>query len=205
MSRTIKAPDERRQELLGIGLNLFMRKGAEGVSIKEVVQQANVATGLFYYYFKSKDAFLEEAINAYIEGTIGNMLEGLQNGEIPLLQRVKSTLAAFQEHALRLAPLMREEAITSLQHHVLMDNMLQRLCPIIQEIIEQGNGEGVFRVENPAVAAPFIIHGLSGVLHENLSDELKDNFQKDIQTLLFTVLGVTHDRTPSEVNLDGNT
>lgn len=194
MSRIIKAPDERRQELLAIGLKLFMEKGADGVSIKEVVKQANVATGLFYYYFKSKDVFLEEAINAHIKGTIGNILEGLQSEEMPLLQRVKNALADFQGHAARMAPFMQEGATTSFQHHVLMDSMLHRLSPIIQEIIEQGNQQGVFRVDNPVIVAPFIIHGLSGVLHREVPGEMEENLNKDIQTLLFTILGVdNHD------------
>lgn len=55
MSRIVKKPDIRRQELLDIGIKLFFEAGGKGVSIQEVVKQAEVATGLFYYYFKSKD------------------------------------------------------------------------------------------------------------------------------------------------------
>ena len=63
MSRIVKKPDIRRQELLDIGIKLFFEAGGKGVSIQEVVKQAEVATGLFYYYFKSKDEFLDEALN----------------------------------------------------------------------------------------------------------------------------------------------
>ena len=61
MTRTVKKPDIRRQELLDIGVKLFFEAGKKEISIQEVVKQANVATGLFYYYFKSKNDFIDEA------------------------------------------------------------------------------------------------------------------------------------------------
>jgi len=202
VSRIVKAPDERRQELLAIGLDLFMQKGTEGVSIKEVVTQANVATGLFYYYFTSKDAFLEEAINSHITGSIGEMLECLQNKDFPLLQRVKKVLLAFMEHANRYAQFLQQDVINSPQHYVLMDSMLQRLCPIIQDAIEEGISQGIFTVNNAEVAATFIIHGLSGILHTKIPDEAKDRYTKDIESLVLTVLGVSKDNFSKKECMD---
>jgi len=193
MSRIVKAPDERRQELLAIGLDLFMQKGTDRVSIKEVVRKANVATGLFYYYFTSKDAFLEEAINSHITGTIGEMLESLQNKDVPLLQRVKNVLLAFKDHANRYAPFLQQDVASSPQHHVLMDSILQRLCPVIQDFIEEGISQGMFMVNNAEVTATFIIHGLSGILHTKIPDEAKGRYAKDIENLVLTVLGVSKD------------
>ena len=60
MARTVKKPDIRRQELLDIGIKLFFEVGEKGISIQQVVKQADVAIGLFYYYFKSKEEFLDE-------------------------------------------------------------------------------------------------------------------------------------------------
>ena len=35
----------------------------KGFGIKDVVNHAGVATGLFYYYFKSKENFVDEVLN----------------------------------------------------------------------------------------------------------------------------------------------
>lgn len=70
MSRIVKQPDIRKQELLDIGAQLYFEAGEKGISIQQVVKQCGVATGLFYYYFKSKDAFLDEALNCYIDKEI---------------------------------------------------------------------------------------------------------------------------------------
>ena len=60
MKRISKEPDVRRQELMDIGFELYMKNGMKGFGIKDVVNHAGVATGLFYYYFKSKENFVDE-------------------------------------------------------------------------------------------------------------------------------------------------
>ncbi|NMA24108.1 MAG: TetR/AcrR family transcriptional regulator [Clostridiales bacterium] len=189
MSRKSKPPDERRQELLGIGLELFMEHGSSGVSIKEVVKQAGVATGLFYYYFKSKEQFIEEALNSYIIGNIGGILEALSDENADVPQRVRRGLDAFWQHMARTAPFMREDALQSPQHHILMDETLKRLQPAIRDLIGQGNEAGVFHAACPALAADFILHGLSGILHSAM--ELDAENKGITEKMLFSVLGAS--------------
>ena len=47
--------ETRRNQLLDIALTLFAERGVENVSIKDLAAEAEVAQGLIYYYFKSKD------------------------------------------------------------------------------------------------------------------------------------------------------
>lgn len=50
--------ETRRNQLLDIALALFAERGVENVSIKDLATEANVAQGLIYYYFQSKDELL---------------------------------------------------------------------------------------------------------------------------------------------------
>ncbi|MEA4925677.1 MAG: TetR/AcrR family transcriptional regulator [Syntrophomonadaceae bacterium] len=187
MSRTVKSPDERRQELLGIGLELFMKHGSVGFSIKDVVKQAGVATGLFYYYFKSKEEYIEEALNSYIIGNIGGILEVISAESFSIAQRVRCGLVEFWKHMEHMAPFMREDALQSPQHHILMDKALKRLQPAMQDLIEQGNRAGLFHAFSPALTASFVLHGLSGVLHSSM--ELNEENKKSTEKMLLSVLG----------------
>jgi AcrR family transcriptional regulator len=187
MSRKIKPPDERRQELLGIGLELFMEHGSAGVSVKEVVKQAEVSTGLFYYYFESKEEFIEEALNSYIIGNIGDILEALSAEGSGVAARVRHGLDAFWKHIERMAPFMQENALQSSQHHILMDETLKRLQPSIQDVIGQGNQAGLFHAVSPALAASFILHGLSGILHSGI--ERNEETKRIAEKMLFAALG----------------
>ena len=50
--------ENRRNQLLDLALALFAERGVENVSIKNLAAEAQVAQGLIYYYFESKDALL---------------------------------------------------------------------------------------------------------------------------------------------------
>ena len=56
MSRITKDPTERRQEILDTALKLFWEKGYEKTSMTEIAQAMQVAQGLCYRYFPSKEA-----------------------------------------------------------------------------------------------------------------------------------------------------
>ena len=51
--------ENRRNQLLDLALALYADRGVENVSIKDLATEAQVAQGLIYYYFQSKDALLE--------------------------------------------------------------------------------------------------------------------------------------------------
>lgn len=51
--------ENRRNQLLDLALALFAERGVENVSIKDLATEAQVAQGLIYHYFESKDALLD--------------------------------------------------------------------------------------------------------------------------------------------------
>lgn len=58
--------EKRKQKLLQIAYCLFLSKGYEETSIDEIIEEARIAKGTFYYHFKSKEALLESLINKMI-------------------------------------------------------------------------------------------------------------------------------------------
>lgn len=59
---TTNTNGERRQELLDIAVELFARNGYHQTKVSDIVRQAGVAQGTFYWYFKSKEAIALEII-----------------------------------------------------------------------------------------------------------------------------------------------
>jgi AcrR family transcriptional regulator len=57
--------ETRKNQLLDIALTLFAQRGVENVSIKDLATEANVAQGLIYHYFKSKDDLLVAIFQRY--------------------------------------------------------------------------------------------------------------------------------------------
>ena len=49
--------DERRAQLIELGLSLFARRAYDEISIDDIASEAGVSKGLLYHYFGSKRAF----------------------------------------------------------------------------------------------------------------------------------------------------
>jgi AcrR family transcriptional regulator len=67
--------DERRAQLLALGLSIFSERSYDEVAIDDIARAAGVSKGLLYHYFPTKRDFyvaaLRQAANALIEQTIG--------------------------------------------------------------------------------------------------------------------------------------
>lgn len=56
--RTIKPPEQRRQEILDAALGLFEARGFDETTVQDIAAAAEVATGTVYLYFPSKEHVL---------------------------------------------------------------------------------------------------------------------------------------------------
>lgn len=57
---------QTRNSILKTAFFLFLEKGFSEVSVNDIIGAAHIAKGGFYYYFKSKDALIEEVIHKFI-------------------------------------------------------------------------------------------------------------------------------------------
>lgn len=58
------SPDERRRQLLGIGLRMFVDRPVQELSLDEVAAEAGVSRGLLFHYFPTKTAYHEAVVAA---------------------------------------------------------------------------------------------------------------------------------------------
>ena len=56
--RVVKAPEERRREILEAALELFATKGFDETTVQDIASAAEVAIGTLYLYFPSKEHVL---------------------------------------------------------------------------------------------------------------------------------------------------
>ncbi|MCR5330456.1 MAG: TetR/AcrR family transcriptional regulator [Lachnospiraceae bacterium] len=82
----MKKGERRKQELLKIAHRMFIEKGYENTSIDEIIAEAGIAKGKYYYYFESKEATLEAVIDLMIEEAVDRAKEVEE--AVPLLTEV---------------------------------------------------------------------------------------------------------------------
>ena len=61
-ARTRLAPDERRSQLLDLGVRLLSTRSLDELSIDLLAEEAGISRGLLYHYFGNKHAFHEAVV-----------------------------------------------------------------------------------------------------------------------------------------------
>jgi AcrR family transcriptional regulator len=100
--------DERRAQLVSLGLDLFAARSYDDVSIDELARQAGVSKGLLYHYFPTKRDFYV----ATVHEAAHQLLTRTETSEtLPPLERLRVGLDAYldyvEAHAQAYAALMR--------------------------------------------------------------------------------------------------
>jgi len=57
---TQQRKDAKRQHILDTAANVFARRGYHHTTVKEIVEEAGISVGSFYFYFKSKEELFTE-------------------------------------------------------------------------------------------------------------------------------------------------
>ena len=145
--RVIKK-EYREKELLNIAYKLFSTKGYENTSIDEIIEQACIAKGTYYYYFKSKEETLERVIEMMI------------SQELEKAKAVLKSNLSVQEKLLGIILSMRPNTDeTKLQdtinkpeniimHEKINAKLIKYITPLIADVIEEGNNNGIFDCNN---------------------------------------------------------
>lgn len=80
--RTRLSPEERRRQLLGIGLRMLTERPIQDVSVDAVAAEAGVSRALLFRYFPTKGAYHDAVIDAAVRRVLRNTRpdEGAKGG-----------------------------------------------------------------------------------------------------------------------------
>ncbi len=67
--------EERRQQLIGVALDLFSRRSPDEVSIDEIASAAGISRPLVYHYFPGKLSLYEAALQRASDDLAGRFVE----------------------------------------------------------------------------------------------------------------------------------
>lgn len=133
--------NNKKQELTKIAYKLFLTKGYENTSIDEIIKEAEIAKGTYYYYFASKEETLEEVINIILDNMVSRAKQVI---EMPLtaIEKFISVIMCFK-------PSVEEEQLSNtihlpenvVMHQKMNKRIITEAVPILVKVVEQGNNE----------------------------------------------------------------
>ncbi|MFB7458012.1 MULTISPECIES: TetR/AcrR family transcriptional regulator [unclassified Streptomyces] len=119
--------DERRQQLIGVALELFSRRSPDEVSIDEIASAAGISRPLVYHYFPGKLSLYEAALKRASDDLAGRFTEPHEGPLGARLLRVMRRFFDFvDEHGPGFSALMRGgPAVGSSTTNALVDSVRQ--------------------------------------------------------------------------------
>ena len=154
------AQEEKRRQILDAAVRVFARSGYHSCRVGDITEEAGVAHGLLYHYFKSKDEVLE----AVFRDAWGDVLEAFRGIEASdekpreQLGHVAAILLRSWRRDPDLVRVLVREIGRSPQVQTKVDELGQAFTTI-ERIVVRGQKEGVFRSDLDARLLAWIFYG----------------------------------------------
>ncbi|MCX6668777.1 MAG: TetR/AcrR family transcriptional regulator [Methanothrix sp.] len=193
--RITKDPEERRQELIDAAERLFMEKGYEQTAVSDIVREVQVAHGTFYYYFPSKEDILEAVIEKNIAELESNVREIMQQRDLATafkLNLMVNSIIGINVARRKLMDYLHEES-NAVMHEKMERRTVDRLVPLLAEVVAFGAEEGCFSVQNPRETAEFLLASLVYFFHHPeifANPRRSEKMRRTLETILGRVLAV---------------
>ncbi|MBE0447376.1 MAG: TetR/AcrR family transcriptional regulator [Actinobacteria bacterium] len=103
-----------RKRLLETAARVFAEREYHGATVKDIVDEAGVSVGLFYFYFKNKEDLLENLYDEITSMILGAIERGASSGDLGSMEKgcnVVVTIFVFFQTRRELAKVMLIEAV----------------------------------------------------------------------------------------------
>ena len=158
---------KRRHEIFHPVVNIFLKKGFQETSMREIAETAGLGKSTLYDYFKTKDDillyFFEDQLNDLTEAAqkiavqnkpADKRLRQIIQMHLEFLQANKSLFMKLSLEAQRLKPDSQKQIQE--KRHFYQD--------LIRSLIDEGIREGTFRKVNSLLAAQILITSMAPVV-----------------------------------------
>lgn len=163
-----KPAEVRRDELMDAAEALFLKKGFAATSVSEIVEEADVAKGTFYLYFKTKDDILAALRSRFVDGFCAKIDVAMAVDHRRWPKRidawVKVCVSAYLD-SVAVHDLVFHQHILA-NREMKADNLvIARLA----SLLEQGVEAGAWQVSQPRMTAVMLFDALHGAVDDNLA------------------------------------
>ena len=159
----------RRDEILTAAQRLVETKGYRQMTIQDILEDLQISKGAFYHYFRSKHALLD-AIIERMQGEVEQLATPIvQDPHLPALEKLQRLFTMLA----RWKTAQKEFFLALLNVWYMEDNALvrqktfttsvEKVAPMLTEIIHQGIREGALKTSYPDQAGEIVLYILQGV------------------------------------------
>ena len=160
MVERTQAVEDKRRQLLDAAVRVFARKGFHASRVGDIAEEAGVAHGLLYHYFRSKDEVLEAVFHENWSVLLAR-IASVEETDEPAPDQLRHIATIVLRTWLHLPDVVRVVIREFGRSPELAERIGDLAQPIdaIQRVIERGIGRGEFRKDVDPVFAAAVVYG----------------------------------------------
>ncbi|MGY2049024.1 TetR/AcrR family transcriptional regulator [Methylobacterium sp. JK268] len=168
-----KPAEVRRDELMDAAQALFLRKGFAATSVSEIVEDADVAKGTFYLYFKTKDDVLAALRTRFVDGFCERVDAAMAAGHADAAARLDAWVRACVDAYLD------NVAVHDLvfHQHAPSDRAARTGNPVVVRLaalIARGTAEKAWTADHAPLTAVMLFDALHGAVDHAIATGMTD-------------------------------
>jgi TetR/AcrR family transcriptional regulator, fatty acid metabolism regulator protein len=184
---------DRRRDLLDAAVRVFARKGFHASRVGDIAEEAGVAHGLLYHYFRSKDEVLETIFRDAWE-LLSVDTDRIEAAGVPLREQLRRFARIYLGSWL-MTPELIAVLVREIARSPAVGDQLEEVRGVfqsLQRMIESAQGRGEVRADcNPRLAAWAVYGALEEILTGWVLGQLPAE-EEDVERAVVTVVGVAY-------------
>jgi AcrR family transcriptional regulator len=193
----------RVQSIQEAAMRVIARKGMSSATMQEIAEEAGVAKGTIYLYFRDREELVEKTFETAInelhgridaaldeEGSFEQKLRAVITAQITFFSQNREFFRLY--HSLRMpegTPMQQRRQKRTCQPQ--FRTRVERIAGVLQQAIDSGE----VRPLDPFRMALFLIEGSTAVVLERLSEDAPPPESDDVELIVSTLLrGIATDK-----------
>jgi TetR/AcrR family fatty acid metabolism transcriptional regulator len=165
-SHSVRGGGDKRERILESAQRVFASKGFFGAKVSDIAEEAGVADGTIYLYFKSKDDLLISLFESQMERVNAELTAAMVDADdgVDKLRRVIRAwvkLVETNRHATEVITVELRQSTKFTKEYA--NPRFAEFLKLVAGVVEEGQREGTLRADIPA---PVAARALFGALDE---------------------------------------
>lgn len=169
--RISKDPEERKQEIIETAMLLFEEKGVQKTSMSDIARKLNVAKGLIYYYFRSKDELISYVIEAFSIVVDEEIRKIMKDDALDFYGKLGAILNLFFSSIKDHPTLMKITPGNPGMFEYIKTKLSEIAITHASALIEDGKRQGYIKNRYPGYMLKILISGIADLYMEGITDQ----------------------------------
>lgn len=188
--RVVKEANVRKNEILDAAARLFTEKGFDNTSTSDIMSAVGIAKGTLYHHFKSKEDIMDSLIERQTTQILERARKAAGDTSLSVEERMIATISAL--HIEDTDQTGGNEIIDHLHkpQNALMNQktkqiILQRVPPIMAEIVNDGIAQGLYDTPYPLECMEIAVCYLNLMLDDDVFELTEEQSREKIKAFIF--------------------